>query len=127
MTTTLEKTNGTAQPSTRTPQYRRPRYTVVENKDAYELRVEMPGVPRDHAEVNVEADHLVVTGRPPAPERPEGSRVLHRELSTVPYRLPLRLNVDIDAERAEARTENGILVVNLPIAEASKPRTIPVE
>ena len=39
----------------------------------------------------------------------------------------LQLNVPVDADKAEATFENGLLTLTLPKAEAVRPKTIPVK
>jgi len=106
--------------------WRRPRYEVNPGKEAYELKVYLPGVSKKGAEVTIQGDEMLVSGRRES-IRPEGSKIVHEELSLDDYRLKLQLNVDIDADRIEAQTDAGILTVRLPIAEGSKPRAIKVE
>ena len=106
--------------------WQRPRYEVKPGKDAYELRVHLPGVPRDQAEVTIEKDQLLVIGRR-ANLRPDGGKPVHQELVLNDFRLQLQLNVKIDTDQISARSEAGVLTVSLPVAEESKPRTIAVE
>ena len=72
-----------------------------------------------------EEDTLRITGTRTARLPP--ARPLHRELAEGNYRLHLRLNVDVDAGKIAARIEDGILDLNLPKAEAVKPRKIRVK
>ena len=105
--------------------WRRPRYDVAENGDSFNVRVSLPGVSRDGVDIAYEDDTLRITGTR-AKLAGEGWRPLHRELPDSDYRLHLRLNVDVDAEKIVARIEDGILELSLPKAEAVKPRKIKV-
>ena len=60
-------------------------------------------------------------------ETPEGWRPLRRELVGHDYRLQLRLNVEVAEDDIVATSEDGVLKVRLPIAEAAKPRVITVD
>ncbi len=106
--------------------WRRPRYEVKPGKETYELRVFLPGVPKEQAEVTIENDQLLVVGRR-ASIRPEGAKVIHEDLNADDFRLPLQLNVNIDPDRISAQSEDGVLSVQLPLAEESRPRAIAVE
>lgn len=117
-------TCGTSAAKART--WRRPRYDVSENDDGFNVRVSLPGVKRDGLDISYEEDTLRITGTR-TQRAPEGWRPLHRELPQGDYRLHLRLNVDVDAERIAARIEDGILDLSLPKAEAVKPRKIRVK
>ncbi|MGE9291768.1 MAG: Hsp20/alpha crystallin family protein [Puniceicoccales bacterium] len=112
--------------SARRQSWRRPRYEVKPGKDAYELKVYLPGVPKAQAEVTIEKDQLLVTGRRNSVQ-PEGAKAVHEEIRSDDFRLQLHLNVNIDPDRISAQSENGVLAIQLPLAEESKPRAITVE
>jgi HSP20 family protein len=126
MSDQITKTDPQAPAETRRENWRRPQYEVTPGKEAYELRVHLPGVPKKQAEVTVEGDRLLVVGRR-GTIRPEGAKLVHEEIGSEDYRLPLQLNVDIDAEKIEAHSADGVLNVRLPLAEESRPRAIQVE
>jgi len=84
----------------------------------------VPGVRPEDVEITIEGDTLTIRGERPRPlenvdyvmqERPYG-----RFLRT------LNINIPVDANRAEARYDNGLLTLVIPKAEAAKPRVIQV-
>jgi HSP20 family protein len=115
------------EPTAVTPQrgYRRPHYMVDGNKEAYEIRVLMPGVSKDHYNVSLHRDELCVEGHKDTSIE-AGAHWLHRETRPEDYRLRLQLNVDVDANAIQARSEDGILVVKLPVAKEARPRQIAI-
>ena len=126
MNHSVTKTQNQSTTEARRDSWRQPHYEVTPGKEVYELKVYLPGVPKTQAEVTIEKDKLLVVGRR-APVRPENSQVVHVELSIHDYRLQLQLNVNINPEKIEAQTSDGVLTVRLPLAEESKPRSITVE
>ena len=100
-------------------------YDVAENDEGFSVRVSLPGVGRDGVDIAYEDETLRITGTR-GKVAAAGWRPLHRELPDSDYRLHLRLNVDVDAEKILARIEDGILELSLPKAEAVKPRKIKV-
>lgn len=128
MSTTNLDTCKTATPTTaaKANAWRRPRYDVSENDDGFSVRVSLPGVNRTGVDISYEDDTLRITGTRTC-LAPEGWRPLHRELPQGDYRLHLRLNMDVDADKIAAHIEDGILDVSLPKAEAIKPRKIRVK
>jgi HSP20 family protein len=108
-----------------TESLRKPLYNVNGNAEAYEVRVEMPGVPKSGVKLDLEDNILTVRG-----ERnttvPEGMKALHRELSPLSYLLRLRLNTPVEEEKMTAKLEDGVLTLRLPLKEVAKPRQIPV-
>lgn len=109
-----------------TESLRKPLYNVNGNSDAYEVRVELPGVPKSGVKLDIEDNILTVRG-----ERnttvPEGMKALHRELSPLNYILRLRLNTPVDENKMTAKLEDGVLTIGLPIKQAAKPRQIAIQ
>jgi HSP20 family protein len=124
--------NTTCSPRTCTPatsgvteSLRKPLYNVNGNAEAYELRVELPGVPKSSVKLDLEENILTVRGER-STTVPEGMKVLHRELSPLSYLLRLRLNAPVSEEQMTAKLEDGVLTLRLPLKEVAKPRQIPV-
>jgi len=110
---------------TRRETFVRPPFETLPGKDAYELRVRMPGVSRSGVDVAVVDDELTIVGR--REDRvPAGWRPVVSELQDVDYRLRVRLNLKVDQEKIAARVEDGILTLQLPIRDAARPRSIEV-
>ena len=124
--------NTTCTPSTCTPatsgvteSLRKPLYKINGTAEAYEVRVEMPGVPKSSVKLDFEDSILTVRGER-STTVPEGLKALHRELSPVGYLLRLRLNTPVNEEQMTAKLEDGVLTLRLPLMEVAKPRQIPV-
>jgi len=105
--------------------YLRPHYEVAQGKDAYTVRVYVPGASKDNVSITVDQDTLSIEAAR-KDVAPENWRARYREIPTADYRLRLNLNVPVDAENISAKTENGVLSITLPVAEAAKPRQIAV-
>lgn len=112
-----------AAPSGVTESVRKPLYNVNGSSDAYEVRVEMPGVPKSGVKLDLEDNILTVRGERASNVR-EGMRALHRELSPLNYLLRLRLNKPVDEDKMSAKLEDGVLSLILPLKEVAKPRQI---
>jgi HSP20 family protein len=104
----------------------RPHYDTAERNEDYQLRVYMPGVNRQGIEVSLDQDVLSISGSRTAVV-PESWRPLHQETRGEKYELRLHLNVEVDADSISATTQDGILTLTLPKAQAAKPRQITVE
>lgn len=103
-----------------------PRYEVHNLDHAYRIDVQLPGVNREAARITIEGDQLIIEGER-ANHFADSWQAVHREIPVVNYRLVLDLNVQIDPDKISARSENGVLQVTLPVAEAARPRTIEVK
>ena len=105
--------------------WRRPAYDVSESPEAFNVRVNMPGVKREGIDISIEDETLSITGTR-AQTTPEGWRPLRRELPEGDYRLHLRLNVPVNDAKIKATVENGVLDLTLPKADEVEPRKIKV-
>jgi len=110
--------------TTRTPTWVVPRANILENKDAYILDLEMPGVSKDGVEITVDNNELTITGHRAARELKADA--VYRETRLLDYRRVFDLDPSIDAGRISAKVEQGILTLTLPKAESLKPRKIAV-
>lgn len=125
MNTTCSPSTCNSATSGVTESLRKPLYNVTGNAEAYEVRVELPGVPKSSVKLDLEENILTVRGERSSTV-PEGMKTLHRELSPLSYLLRLRLNTPVNEEQMTAKLEDGVLTLRLPLKEVAKPRQIPV-
>jgi HSP20 family protein len=104
----------------------KPRYAVTGNKDSYQVRVELPGARKDSIRVNLDQNVLTIQAER-KPIAGEGWKTLHRELREFGYGLRLKLNAPVNDAALSAKFEDGVLLLNLPVKETAKPRTIAVQ
>lgn len=95
---------------------------AVRTQDALLVRIDLPGVPSDGIDLEVEGS--VLTVRAQRPERPEEGRVLVGERPTGAVTRRLRLGQDLDTEHIEADHTDGVLTLRVPVATKAQPRKI---
>ena len=102
-----------------------PLINLTEDKDHYYMRAELPGVKADELDIQATANNIAISGeRKIAAE--EGTRYHRREREAGTFSRVIGLPGDIDADKVEAKLEDGILTVMVPKAEAAKPKQISV-
>lgn len=84
-----------------------------------------PGLGPDDVDISIEGDVLAIRGELCAPL--ENVDYLFRERPYGVFSRKLTLNVPVDAAKAEAVFENGVLTLTLPKAEETKPKVIKVK
>ena len=84
----------------------------------------MPGVKPEDVEITIEGDALTIRGERQRPL--ENVDYVMQERPFGKFQRTLNINIPVDANRAEARYENGLLTLIIPKAEAAKPRVIQV-
>lgn len=124
-TMTRQDTNLPAEPA-QSITYLRPAYRVDAEGDVFTIEVQLPGVNRQNVEINLHEDVLTITARR-AQRIPDAWKPISREILDGEYRLQVRLNVEIEQDKIQARVETGVLTLRLPKAEALKPRQITIE
>jgi HSP20 family protein len=122
MTTSLQR-NKQEQPATR-ENYILPTVNIREEKDAYVLEADMPGVNKKSLEITLEGSELTLIGRRPA-EQITGDALL-RERRQADYRRVFEIDPAIDSAGITAHMHQGLLTLTLPKSEGVKPRKITV-
>jgi len=102
----------------------RPLSSMCEENGVITLRLEMPGVPKDGIELEVEGNELRIHGKRPASVA--STRYVLRERVDGDYREVYTLDETVDRGRIEAAMNDGVLTVTLHLREAEKPRKIQI-
>jgi HSP20 family protein len=105
-------------------QFITPPASVTEVADGYMLEIEMPGVRKDGLDISFENNELTVIGRRSLPAL-EGT-LIHRESRPENFRRVFELDPSIDANKINAKIDQGLVTLTLPKAEHVKPRRITV-
>jgi HSP20 family protein len=102
-----------------------PRVDVVDEGDAYQLIVEMPGVTKDSLSVHLEAEGLLLRGTRKAIDSDHLLR--NGRCADLPFEARFSIGADVDRGKITARLEDGLVYVQLPRREEDKPRKIEIE
>ena len=95
---------------------------VSEQDDAYVLSALVPGLKAEDLNIQVLENVVSIEGEYQVAD----TEYLLNELPSGSFRRTLRMPVDIQAEKVEAKIADGILTLNLPKAESSRPKRINV-
>ena len=95
-------------------------------KDGWVIEAEVPGLSKDDLDINVENDVLTIYGqsRTEKDEKTEHYHVRERQFGRISRSIVLPKTADVD--RLEAKVENGVLTLTIPVREEAKPRRIEV-
>ncbi len=105
-----------------------PAVEVTRGEDAYKVRAVLPGVAKEDLNVKVADGYLTVSGKS-SWTRAENEKDVYSEIHRYEeFQRSLRLDErSFAVDKVEAKLENGVLEVTLPIAEAAKPKNIEVK
>ncbi|MBA2469766.1 MAG: Hsp20/alpha crystallin family protein [Chloroflexia bacterium] len=90
----------------------------------------IPGVTAGDIDISIEKNTVTLTGEVPSvvkSDHAKGANWYLHELPSGSFRRSLTMPIDVDASKAEATFESGVLRLTLPKAEAAKPRQIQVQ
>lgn len=85
----------------------------------------VPGLAPEDVEITIEGDSLTIQGEIPA--HLDNVNYLFQERAVGKFVRVLSLNIPVDADKSEATFANGLLTLNIPKAEAIKPKQIKVK
>jgi HSP20 family protein len=97
---------------------------VYTTKDAVVLRASVPGLKPEDVEITVEGTIVTIRGEI-KPAQEEGTFLL-QERRYGPFARSIDIATMVQADKAEAKFENGVLTLTLPKAEEVKPKVIKV-
>lgn len=103
-----------------------PRTDVVETDDSYLIAMDLPGVASDAVDVHFDDGMLRVSGQREVRSEHQNARFHQVERSYGQFFRSFRLGSDVDPEGIDATYADGILTIEVPKAEARKPRQISV-
>jgi HSP20 family protein len=103
-----------------------PAVDVHETPEAYEVHVSMPGIKPEDVHVTVHGNTLTVTGESKSEEKKTEGDWIVRERRQGKFSRSMALGCALDADKAVAKTENGVVKLHLPKAEKERPKQIKV-
>lgn len=104
-----------------------PAVDIVEEKDRFVLRADVPGVAAEQIEVSMEDGVLIVSGERSTEEQEDMTGVRHFERQSGRFHRRFSLPESADAAGIAAKCTNGILEVSIPKLPEVQPRRITVE
>lgn len=102
-----------------------PAVDIYESENALTILADMPGVPIEKIDIDLDSDQLTIRGT--VDQEEVKGKVIFKEFTYGDYYRQFSLSSDIDRAKIQASTKDGVLKLVLPKAEAAKPRKITVQ
>ena len=99
---------------------------VAETEAAYLVKATVPGINPDDVEITLEDDVLSLKGELQRDEEVEEAKYHVRERRFGAFSRSIRFPMAVNGDAVEATYSNGILSLNIPKAEAVKPKRITI-
>ena len=103
-----------------------PAVDVLEGKDSYLIRAELPGMKREDIKVEVNDGTLILSGERKSEQPAEGVKYRHVERVEAKFWRSFSLPETVKHDGIEATYKDGVLEVSVPKAEEAKPRQIEI-
>lgn len=91
------------------------------------VSAEMPGVDSEKIDISVVHDSLTISGIREPLALGEGESYYRQERDYGRFTRTLQLPFNVEANKVEARYENGVLSITLPRSEADKPKKVAIK
>ena len=104
-----------------------PPVDIEENDNEYKFFVELPGLEKDDVKISLKDDILSIKGEKKFEKKEENKNYHCYERRYGKFERSFRLNADVIIDKIDATFKNGVLTVDLPKAEISKPKEIEVK
>lgn len=103
-----------------------PLLNLTEDADKYYVRAELPGMKSEDLNIQVAAKSLSISGERKFEAEEAGSKYHRRERDEGQFSRVIGLPGEIDHDSVNADLKNGILTIQIPKAEATKPKKIEI-
>ena len=100
---------------------------MTENADGFTVEASVPGFKPEELEISIENDVLTIRAERKAEEKKDENEVRWQERYYGKLERCFTLPANVDASKAKAELEHGVLTLTLPKAETAKPKTIKVQ
>ena len=103
-----------------------PKMDVAETDTAFEVTVNLPGVSKEEIEISCQDGQLTVTGERSEKKSEENRNYLRIESSYGSFYRSVTLPSGVENGEIEAHFEDGMLKIEIPKVEESRPRKITI-
>ncbi|MFP5394447.1 MAG: Hsp20/alpha crystallin family protein, partial [Gammaproteobacteria bacterium] len=94
----------------------------------FEVRAELPGVKKDDVQVAIDGQRVTIEAEcRQANEQRQGEQVVYSERSTHKYQRSFTLPSEVEDTNAQARLEDGVLMLSLPKRQGGTARRLTIQ
>ena len=100
---------------------------VVEEKEQYVLKADLPGINKEDIKVSVENGLLTIEGERKSETEQKDKQVHRVERSYGHFVRTLNVGTSVDTSKIQASYKDGVLQLTIPKVEAAKPRSVDIQ
>jgi HSP20 family protein len=103
-----------------------PAVDVLEDKDSFTVKAELPGFRREDLEISVQENNLILSGQRKAEEERKDGEFYRSERFYGRFHRSIALPASVDTDKIEAKYRDGVLTLTLPKSEQARTKQIHV-
>lgn len=100
---------------------------LSEDPEEIVVKAQLPGMRPADVDISVDGNVLTIKGQTQEEASSEGENWLRREIRRGAFARSFSLPAEVDAEKADAAFEHGMLTLRLPKREEAKPKRIEIK
>ncbi len=104
-----------------------PPLDVEEEKDAFLISLELPGMKKEDVQVTLQGSVLTIRGEKKQEQKNKEADYYCRECVQGSFQRIIELPATVEAKQIDAKFHDGILTIRLPKSEEAKPKQIEVK
>lgn len=104
-----------------------PRIDVIEDKEKYTVKIDVPGIRKDDVKITLNENVLNIRGERAEELKSENETYHLVERRNGKFSRSLTLPTNVSVNDIKAKFTDGVLTISLPKAEEAKPREISIE
>ncbi|HZY09795.1 MAG TPA: Hsp20/alpha crystallin family protein [Bacteroidota bacterium] len=104
-----------------------PAVDIIEEKDDYIVKVDLPGLSKNDVKITVQNDILTIRGEKNQVKETEDINYRRMERSYGAFQRSFTLPSSVKNEKIDATFNDGVLTISLPKVEEAKPKEIEVK
>lgn len=97
-----------------------PPVNITENKGAYLVTLAVPGMKKDDFKIDVDGNMLTISSEKEERKDEGDKKYTRQEYSYSSFSRSFSLPEEVNKEKIDARYDNGILTLTLPVRETAK-------
>lgn len=104
-----------------------PAVDIIEEKDEYIVKLELPGVNKNDVKITVQNDILTIKGEKKSEHESKDKNYHRMERAYGVFQRSFTLPSSVNSDKIDASYNNGVLTITLPKVEEAKPKEIEVK
>lgn len=104
-----------------------PAIDVYDSKDNILVKADLPGLTKDEIEVSIQDDNLIIKGEKKKDTEVKEENYYRTERFYGSFYRTVELPAQVEADKVDAKYEDGVLSLTLPKKEDAKPKKITID